>query len=155
MMDGAVLKSLSLTGTLGIYANGASTPNIELDQNGWITCSDFQLDCESGNGFNRYGVNTAGSRMLTSSITQSGAMRCTSLAITGKRSGFTGSNATLDQNGDLDCKDIVCNSIAINYARWQPTIETVVLNCVNQHRFLQTQHKLLDGLIHGTGMGGV
>ncbi len=47
MMDGVVLNSLSLTGTLGnLYAIGASAPNIELDQNGresfvmissWIT----------------------------------------------------------------------------------------------------------------------
>ncbi len=77
-----MLNSLSLTGTLGIYATGASTPNIELDQNGKTICNDFQLDNESGNGFKCYGVNTAGSRILTSSMTQHGAMTCTSLAIT-------------------------------------------------------------------------
>ncbi len=67
---GAVLKSSSLTGALGIYATGSSVPNIELDQNGRIICNEFQLDNESGNGFKCYGVNTAGSRMLTSLIAQ-------------------------------------------------------------------------------------
>ena len=125
------MLNLSLTRTLGIYATGSSAPNIELDQHGRIICNDFQLDNESGNGFKCYGVKTAGSRMLTSWLTQNGAMTCTSLAITDRRSSFTGSNATLDQNGDLTCKDIVCNSITINYRQWQPTRETVVLGCVS------------------------
>ncbi len=95
-----MLKSLSLARTLGISATGASTPNIELNQNGRIICNEFQLDNQSGNGFKCYGVNTAGSRTLTSSITQNGAMTRTSLAITNRRAGFAGSNATVEQNGD-------------------------------------------------------
>ena len=90
-----VLKSLSLTGTLGIYATRASTPNIELNQNGRIVCNEFQLDNESGNGFKCYGVNTAGSRMLTSPITQNGAMTCTSLAITDRTPRATAAKATI------------------------------------------------------------
>ncbi len=58
-------------------------------------------------------------------------MTCASLAIADRRAGFTGPNSTIDQNGDLDCKDVVCNNITINYRLWQPTIETVVLDCVN------------------------
>ncbi len=125
-----VLKSLSLTGTLGVYATGASTPNIELDQNGKIICSDFQLDNESGNGFKRYGVNTAGSRMLTSSITQNGAMTCTSLAITDRTPGATTAKATIGQDGNINCEHIECTQLTVDTRRFQFPVERIVLDNV-------------------------
>ena len=121
-----MLKSLSLTGTRGVYVTGASVPNIELDQNGGIICNDFQLDNESGNGFKCYGVNTACSRMLTSSITQNGAMTRTSFAMVNNTAGESNTNMTISQTSDIECVNINCSSVLLNSVLWQPTIETVV-----------------------------
>ena len=125
-----VLKSLSLTGTLGVYATGASTPNIELDQNGKTICNDFQLDNESGNGFKCYGVNTAGSRMLTSSITQNGAMTCASLAITDRTPGAAFAKASVGQDGNINCEHIECTQLSADTRIFQFPVETIVLDNV-------------------------
>ena len=104
---------------------GASTPNIELNQNGRIICNDLQLDNERGNGFKRYGVNTAGSRMLTSSKTQNGAMTCTSLPNTDKTPRATTAKATIGQDGNINCESIECTQLYVAARLFQFPVETI------------------------------
>ena len=104
--------------------------NIELDQNGKIICYDFQFDNESGNGFKCYGVNTAGSRMLTSSITQNGAMTCTSLAITDRTPGATTAKATIGQDGNINCESIECTELYVDTRLFKFPVERIVLDNV-------------------------
>ena len=69
--------------------------------------------------------------MLTSSITQNGAMTCTSFAIVNNTAGESNTNMTISQTGDIECANIKCSSVLLNSALWQPTIERVVLDFAN------------------------
>ena len=89
-----------------------------MNTQGRIYCQELLFN--RGNGIKCFDGPTQ-----TASVTPSGDMTCNSLSVI-NTSGTPSTVASISQDGDL-----TRTSLRIGTWQWQPTVETVVLNCVN------------------------
>ena len=83
----------------------------------WMPCG-LNLDSVNGFAFYWYVCDSHNSKIDASSIIQYGSLACTSLHI--KSISTNRPDATISQDGNLDCGDITCSGITINHVTFKP-----------------------------------